>query len=194
MKITITFISAEDGGYVTYKPGEMLGLLAGKLAINHYDAQGIEMSIGQFEPYVGELILSEVNVRVPVEDAARIPHAYLTSRIHVSVPAHSLNQYVDLGFYIDHDAEDNDVIVPIWEVNKEALMNEWRNAGYPLSWDPTPADEEDPGIDADLDSTITIVGSMTFHDILRSMIRDMGYKRTLRALDLVEEELYGGLS
>lgn len=206
MKFSVVFkVCGNSGAYAINKPSIAVGMRAAEIAIARFPKAGLD--IAHVEADVDEFKLAEVDVFLTLEQARNVPHAYASNVIEVSVPAEILNQYVDLEFMIDENKDGEDVAVPYWGLNTEALLNEWKEAGYPLNWDPTELSDEDdvsppyrgdqPNhvpdgmIEGWLDSLLSRSGSPTFrYEVVVRMIRHMvdsfGADCTRKALDLVE--------
>ena len=193
MNFEVWFIN-RDGFDVVYKPTMPIGTRALEIARQQAASKAEPLEVQNVKGEVDYMYLDVVEIVLPWEKARHVAHFDYSRIVEVYVPENSLNQYVDMAWEFEYERDGTLRATPVWEINTEALVSEWQEAGHPLEWTPPTGEEdeianEDIKASADLFSTITIVGSETFYEILKRMIQDMGYARTLRALGLVNQDI-----
>lgn len=81
------------------------------------------------------------SVVISEELARDCGHCKTTHEVEVSVPRYSLNQFVELVAEINRDKITGAVKYARYnqQLNTAKLISAWRDAGFPIEWDPTEA-------------------------------------------------------
>ena len=140
MKLEVWFHRRHEGENPLAKMDSFAGVNAYDLACEATDVDALDPDRvnndvpGVFGPGV---------VNVPLDYARACPHFARQGRVWVKVPPKSLNRFAHLEPIIDQDQETGEVfeVKFRWALAEYAILDAWREAGYPLEWDP--AEPED---------------------------------------------------
>ncbi len=132
-----------NGGYLVWKESEWIGL-------DHLDRArkqlGVELPAEKLRGQMPLLGLTEKKLKLTEEEARAAAGRFReTCKVHVNVsPPSGLNCFVCEKLVTDRDPETDEIIYAYYqrEINDEALLQAWFEAGTPLEWDLSANEDE----------------------------------------------------
>jgi len=105
---------------------------------------GVELPLDRIDNYVCYIGRSRVVVEIDEETARNSGLFQESAKITVDVPRYSLSRYVESVVESNKDSTTGEIKGArlVLTINKERLLEDWINAGYPEKWDIEQEDTE----------------------------------------------------
>lgn len=175
MEFKVIFLSHE-GNPIDVESEElgMCGLIELRKKLHIFDIFDIGTSSERVNGIIPSLRKQIIAVILTEDEVYESGYFQRENSVYVWVPEGSLNQYTNRIIDIDRDDEGEIKLINIiLHINTAKIVNDWKNAGYPIEWRGNPSINQTIDSVSDLNRDIDIenspmIGKMSTHSAVQS--------------------------